>query len=220
MKIRFRPFRAGPTPPTSLHGPPYRGPGHSIRPMTMFRPCRSGGRSRPREFDMDFEKYTDRARGFMQSAQSLALREGHQQFAPEHLLKVLLDDPEGLAAGLIDRSGGRSREALSAVEAALAKRPKVGGSGAGQLYLDPALARVFDTAEKSGEKAGDSFVTVERLLLALAIEKESEAGKILSKAGVTPQNLNAAIEALRKGRTADSANAEQAYDALKRYARD
>jgi ATP-dependent Clp protease ATP-binding subunit ClpB len=169
---------------------------------------------------MNIEKYTDRARGFVQSAQSLAQREGHQQFAPEHLLKVLLDDPEGLAAGLIERSGGRSREALSAVEAALAKRPKVGGSGAGQLYLDPALARVFDTAEKSGEKAGDSFVTVERLLLALAIEKDSEAGKILSKAGVTPQNLNAAIEALRKGRTADSASAENAYDALKKYARD
>jgi ATP-dependent Clp protease ATP-binding subunit ClpB len=165
---------------------------------------------------MNIEKYTDRARGFVQSAQSLAQREGHQQFAPEHLLKVLLDDPEGLAAGLIDRSGGRSREALSAVEAALAKRPKVGGSGAGQLYLDPALARVFDTAEKSGEKAGDSFVTVERLLLALAIEKDSEAGKILSRAGVTPQNLNAAIEALRKGRTADSASAENAYDALKK----
>src|SRR6186997_1716059 len=169
---------------------------------------------------MNIEKYTDRARGFVQSAQSLALREGHQQFAPEHLLKVLLDDPEGLAAGLIDRSGGRSREALSAVEAALAKRPKVEGGGAGQLYLEPALARVFDTAEKSGEKAGDSFVTVERLLLALAIEKDNEAGKILSRASVAPQNLNTAINALRKGRTADSANAEQAYDALKKYARD
>src|SRR5881394_3541586 len=169
---------------------------------------------------MNLEKYTDRARGFVQSAQSLALREGHQQFAPEHLLKVLLDDPEGLAAGLIDRSGGNSREALRAVEAALATRPKVEGGGAGQLYLDPALARVFDTAEKSGEKAGDSFVTVERLLLALAVEKDNEAGKILKNAGVTPQNLNAAINALRKGRTADSANAEQAYDALKRYARD
>src|SRR3982075_399847 len=169
---------------------------------------------------MDFEKYTDRARGFVQSAQSLALREGHQQFAPEHLLKVLLDDPEGLAAGLIDRSGGHSREALSAVEAALAKRPKVGGSGAGQLYLDPALARVFDTAEKVAEKAGDSYVTVERLLLALALSKDSQAGKMLSRVGLTPQNLNAAIEALRKGRTADTASAEQGYDALKKYARD
>src|SRR5271163_1500580 len=168
---------------------------------------------------MNFEKYTDRSRGFVQSAQSLAQREGHQQFAPEHLLKVLLDDPEGLAAGLIDRSGGNSRQALSAVEAALAKRPKVSGGGAGQVYLDPALARVFEAAEKAGEKAGDSFVTVERLLLALALEKGSEAGKILANAGVTPQNLNAAIEALRKGRTADSASAENAYEALKKYAR-
>src|SRR5512143_925620 len=169
---------------------------------------------------MNFDKYTDRSRGFVQSAQSLAMREGHQQFAPEHLLKVLLDDPEGLAAGLIDRSGGQSRQALQAVEASLAKRPKVSGAGAGQIYLDQALARVFDAAEKAGEKAGDSFVTVERLLLALALEKDSEAGKILAKAGVTPQNLNAAIEALRKGRTADSASAENAYDALKKYARD
>src|SRR5437764_463218 len=169
---------------------------------------------------MDFEKYTDRARGFVQSAQSLALREGHQQFAPEHLLKVLLDDPEGLASGLIDRAGGRSREALTAVEAALAKLPKVSGSGAGQVYLAPGMARVFDQAQKVAEKAGDSYVTVERLLLALALEKDSEAGKILARVGVTPQNLNAAIEALRKGRTADSASAENAYDALKKYARD
>ncbi len=168
---------------------------------------------------MDFEKYTDRARGFVQSAQSLALREGHQQFAPEHILKVLLDDPEGLAAGLIDRSGGRSREALAAVEASLAKLPKVSGAGGGQLYLAPATARVFDAAQKAAEKAGDGYVTVERLLLALALDKESEAGKILVRAGVTPQNLNAAINALRKGRTADSASAESAYDALKKYAR-
>src|SRR3569623_1707430 len=169
---------------------------------------------------MNFEKYTDRARGFVQSAQSLAMREGHQQFAPEHLLKVLLDDPEGLAAGLIDRSGGNSRQALQQTEATLAKRPKVSGGGAGQVYLDPALARVFDAAEKAGEKARDSFVTVERLQLALAVEKDSEAGKVLKGAGVTPQNLNAAIAALRKGRTADSASAENAYDALKKYARD
>ncbi len=169
---------------------------------------------------MDFEKYTDRSRGFVESAQSLAQREGHQQFAPEHLLKVLLDDPEGLAAGLIDRAGGNSRKVLANVEALLAKRPKVSGGGAGQIYLDPALARVFDTAEKAGEKAGDSFVTVERMLLALALEKNSDVGKILANAGVTPQTLNAAIEALRKGRTADSASAENAYDALKKYARD
>src|SRR3984885_263890 len=169
---------------------------------------------------MNFEKYTDRSRGFVQSAQSLAQREGHQQFAPEHLLKVLLDDPEGLAAGLIDRAGGNSRAALAATEAALAKRPKISGGGAGQVYLDPALGRVFDAAEKAGEKAGDSFVTVERLLLGLALEKGTEAGKILANAGVTPQNLTAPIESLRKGRTADSASAENAYDALKKYSRD
>jgi ATP-dependent Clp protease ATP-binding subunit ClpB len=169
---------------------------------------------------MNFEKYTDRARGFVQSAQSMALREGHQQFSPEHMLKVLLDDPEGLAAGLIDRSGGNSRQVLRDVETSLGKIPKVSGAGAGQVYLSSQLARVFDAAEKAGEKAGDSFVTVERLLLALALEKDSDAGKALAKAGVTPQNLNAAIEALRKGRTADSASAENAYDALKKYARD
>src|SRR6476620_10963672 len=107
---------------------------------------------------MDFEKFTERARGFVQSAQSLALREGHQQFTPEHLLKVLLDDPEGLAGGLIDRAGGRSRDALAAIEAALAKMPKVSGGGSGQLYSAPATARVFDQAQKVAEKAGDSFV--------------------------------------------------------------
>ncbi|MBX3536714.1 MAG: ATP-dependent chaperone ClpB [Chelatococcus sp.] len=168
---------------------------------------------------MNIDKYTDRAKGFLQSAQALALREGHQQFTPEHLLKVLLDDSEGLAAGLIDRAGGQSRLALSAVEQALAKLPRVQG-GSGQIYLSPALARVFDQAEKAADKAGDSFVTVERLLLALAVEKDSEAGKALTQAGVTAQSLNAAINALRKGRTADNASAENAYDALKKYARD
>ena len=169
---------------------------------------------------MNIEKYTDRARGFVQSAQSLALREGHQHFTPEHILKVLLDDPEGLAAGLIDRSGGNSRQALADVEEALGKMPKVSGAGAGQVYLAAATARLFDNAEKVAEKAGDSYVTVERLLLAIALEKDSDAGKILSRAGVTPQKLNAAIESLRKGRTADSQSAENAYDALKKYARD
>jgi ATP-dependent Clp protease ATP-binding subunit ClpB len=169
---------------------------------------------------MNIEKYTERARGFIQSAQSLAAREGHQQFSSLHLLKVLLDDGEGLAAGLIDRAGGNSRAILKATEDVLNKLPKVSGSGAGQVYLAPDLARAFDAAEKAAEKAGDSFVTVERLLLGLTLEKSSEAGTILSKGGVTAQNLNAAIEALRKGRTADSATAENAYDALKKYARD
>ena len=127
---------------------------------------------------MNLEKYTERARGFVQSAQSLALREGHQQFTPEHVLKVLLDDEEGLAAGLIDRAGGNSRQALTEVEAALAKLPKVEGSGAGQLYMAPTTARLFDNAEKIAQKAGDSFVTVERLLLALAMEKGAQAAKI------------------------------------------
>ncbi|MGB8898997.1 MAG: ATP-dependent chaperone ClpB [Methylocella sp.] len=169
---------------------------------------------------MNLEKYTERARGFVQSAQSLATREGHQQFTPEHVLKVLLDDEEGLSAGLIDRAGGRSRDALRDTELALAKLPKVQGSAAGQLYLAPATARVFDNAEKIAQKAGDSYVTVERLLLALAMEKGTDAAKILDRAGVTPQTLNAAIEDLRKGRTADNPTAENAYDALKKYARD
>src|SRR5450631_3794680 len=168
---------------------------------------------------MNFEKYTDRARGFVESAQSLALREGHQQFTPEHLLKVLLDDDQGLSSGLIDKAGGRSRDALAQVELTLAKLPKVQGSGAGQLYLAPTTARLFDNAEKIAQKAGDSFVTVERLLLAIAMEKGAEAAKILANAGVSAQTLNAAIEDLRKGRTADSASAENAYEALKKYTR-
>src|SRR4030081_209588 len=169
---------------------------------------------------MNIEKYTERARGFIQPAQSLAVRDGHQQFSTLHMLKVLLDDSEGLAGGLIDRAGGRSRAILKTTEDALKKLPKVSGSGAGQVYLARGGALTFDAAEKAAEKAGDSFVTVERLLLGLALEKNSEAGKILSKGGVTPQNLNAAIEALRKGSSADYATAENAYDALKKYSRD
>jgi ATP-dependent Clp protease ATP-binding subunit ClpB len=169
---------------------------------------------------MNIEKYTERARGFIQSAQSLAVRDGHQQFSPLHLLKVLLDDAEGLAGGLIDRAGGNSRAILKATEEALNKLPKVSGSGAGQVYLASELARAFDASEKAAEKAGDSFVTVERLLLGLTLDKDSDAGSILRKGGVTQQNLNAAIESLRKGRTADSATAENAYDALKKYSRD
>ncbi|MGE5512397.1 MAG: ATP-dependent chaperone ClpB [Bacteroidota bacterium] len=169
---------------------------------------------------MNFEIYSDRAKGFVQSAQSLALREGHQQFTPEHLLKVLLEDEQGLAAGLIGRAGGRAKDALQAVERALAKRPKVSGGGAGQLYMTPEMARVLDQAEKIAEKAGDKYVTAERLLLALAVEASSEASRILKDAGVTATALNQAINDIRKGRTADTASAEQGYDALKRYARD
>ena len=168
---------------------------------------------------MNIERYTDRAKGFVQAAQSLALREGHQQFTPEHILKVLLDDPEGLAANLIASAGGHAAQALQAVDAALDRLPKVSG-GSGQLYMAADTARVFEQAEKIADKAGDKFVTAERLLLALAMESSTEAAKILSQAAVTPQSLNEAINEVRKGRTADTASAEEGYDALKRYARD
>ena len=168
---------------------------------------------------MNLEKYTDRAKGFVQSAQNLALREGHQQFTPLHLLKVLLDDNQGMAAGLIKSAGGDPALARADVKAALDKLPKVEGSGAGQLYLAPETARVFATAEELAQKAGDSFVTVERLLHALLIEK-SEAADVLKNAGVTPTALNQAIDELRGGKTADSASAEESYDALKKYAID
>jgi ATP-dependent Clp protease ATP-binding subunit ClpB len=169
---------------------------------------------------MNQEKYTDRMRGFLQSAQMLALREGHQRFIPDHLLKVLLDDPEGLAANLIAAAGGDSRAVHRAVEATLAKQPKVEGQGAGQIYMAPETARIFDQAESIAEKAGDSFVTVERMLLALLLAKGTDSAKALSDAGVKPQALEKAIAELRKGRTADSAGAEGSYDALKKYARD
>ncbi|MCG6857108.1 MAG: ATP-dependent chaperone ClpB [Salaquimonas sp.] len=168
---------------------------------------------------MDIEKYSDRVKGFIQSAQTQALSQGHQQFSPEHILKVLLDDSEGLASSLIEKAGGRPKDALLAVEAALKAMPSVNG-GNSQLYMSQPLAKVFDTAEKAAQKAGDSFVTVERLLLALAIEKSAATSDILSKAGVTANSLNQAINDLRQGRTADSANAEAGYDALKKYARD
>ncbi|SLN09909.1 ATP-dependent chaperone ClpB [Oceanibacterium hippocampi] len=169
---------------------------------------------------MDFEKFTERSRGFVQSAQALALREGHQRFTPEHILKVILDDEEGLAANLIKAAGGRPDSALDATEAALAKLPKVEGAGAGQLYLAPETARLFESATEIAKKAGDSFVTAERILLALTLAKGTAAAEILKNAGVTAVKLNAAINDIRKGRTADTASAEQGYDALKKYSRD
>src|SRR3984957_20433289 len=169
---------------------------------------------------MDFEKYTERAKGFVQAAQALALRSGHQRLTPEHILKILLDDKEGLAANLIGAAGGDSRVALRAVEVELAKWPRVEGQGAGQVYLAPETGRFFEQAEKLAEKAGDSFVTVERILLALALAKGTPSANALSQAHVTPQSLNTAIEEIRKGRRADSASAEEGYDALKKYSRD
>jgi ATP-dependent Clp protease ATP-binding subunit ClpB len=169
---------------------------------------------------MELEKYTERAKGFIQSAQNMALRSGNQRLTPEHLLKILLEDKEGLCANLITAAGGDPKKALAAVEAELAKLPKVEGAGAGQVYLSPELARVFDRAEKIAEQAGDSFVTVERLLLALAMPDSGTTARILRDVGVTPESINAAIESIRKGRTADTASAEEGYDALKKYARD
>ena len=169
---------------------------------------------------MDLDKYTERSRGFIQAAQGVALRASHQQVTPEHLLKVLLDDGEGLAANLIQAAGGDPARALEGAEAALAKLPKVEGSGAGQAYLGGDLARVFERAEKLAEKAGDSFVTAERLLLALAMASGAPAAEALGAARVTPQGLNAAVEDLRKCRKADSARAEDSYQALEKYAQD
>ena len=169
---------------------------------------------------MNIEKFTDRARGFLQSAQMLAIREDQQQFTTLHILKVLLDDSEGLVSSLVDRSGGSSRAILHATETEIAKLPKITGSGAGQAYLSAEGARALETAERLAAKAGDSFVTVERLFQALAVEKNGDAGKVLAAGGLDLRNLDAAVAALRKGRTADSASAENAYDALKKYARD
>ncbi len=169
---------------------------------------------------MNFDNYTERSRGFVQAAQTIAVRENHQRFTPEHILKALLDDREGLAANLIRAAGGDPAVAVRHVEAALHKLPKVEGTGAGQLHLAPETARLFDAAEKIAEKAGDSFVTAERLLLALAMAAGTPAAKALAEAGITPQSLNGAVEDIRKGRKADTATAEEGYDALKKYATD
>lgn len=167
---------------------------------------------------MNFDKFTDRARGFIQAAQTIALRENHQKFLPEHILKALLDDSEGLAANLIEAAGGDGAAALSAVDAALGKLPKVSGGG-DTLYLDGGTAKVVAEAEKIAQKAGDSYVPVERLLTALALVP-SGAAEALKTANVSANALNTAINDVRKGRTADSASAEDSYDALKKYAHD
>ncbi|RBI85605.1 ATP-dependent chaperone ClpB [Rhodosalinus halophilus] len=168
---------------------------------------------------MDLSKFTERSRGFVQAAQTIAVREGHQKLGPEHLLKALMDDEQGLAANLIRRAGGAPERVLEAVDAALAKVPQVSGSGAGQIYLDTQTAKVLDEAQKLAKKAGDSFVPVERILTALGMVK-SPAKDALEAGAVSPQKLNEAINDLRKGRTADTESAEEGYDALKKYARD
>jgi ATP-dependent Clp protease ATP-binding subunit ClpB len=170
---------------------------------------------------MDFEKLTDRARGFLQAAQTIAVREHHQRIAPAHLLKALLDDEQGMAAGLIQAAGGDAKAAKREVDQLVAKVPAVTGSGATSAPgIDGDTIRILDQAEQIATKAGDSYVTVERILLAMALAKGTNVGEALAKAGVTPQNLNAAIEKLRGGRTADTQGAEDRYDALKKYARD
>ncbi|MGH6992080.1 MAG: Clp protease N-terminal domain-containing protein, partial [Caulobacteraceae bacterium] len=167
---------------------------------------------------MNIDLYSDRAKQAVQSAQSVALARRHQQLGPEHLLKVLLEESDGVGRTLIERAGGRPEAAAKALENLLAKRPKVEGGGA-QLYMSPAIARVFALAEEEAKKAGDSFVTTERLLVALAREGE-EAAKILKEAGASASALETAAKSLRKGHAADSPSAEEGYEALKRYARD
>jgi ATP-dependent Clp protease ATP-binding subunit ClpB len=170
---------------------------------------------------MNLEKFTDRAKGFLQSAQTVAIRMSHQRIGPEHLLKALLEDQQGMASGLIKAAGGDAGVALRETDLALAKVPSVSGSGAQQTPgLDNDSVRVLDSAEQVAAKAGDSFVTVERLLLALTLATTTTAGKALAAAGVKAEGLNAAINALRGGRTADTAGAEDRYDALKKFARD
>ena len=170
---------------------------------------------------MNLEKFTDRAKGFLQSAQTVAIRMSHQRIGPEHLLKALLEDQQGMASGLIKAAGGDAAVALRETDAALAKIPAVSGSGAQQAPgLDNDVVRLLDSAEQVAQKAGDSFVTVERLLLALTLATTTAAGKALAAAGVKAEGLNAAINQLRGGRTADTVGAEDRYDALKKFARD
>ena len=170
---------------------------------------------------MNLEKFTDRARGFLQSAQTVALRLNHQRIQPVHLLKALLEDEQGMAAGLIARAGGSAEAARRETDEALSKIPAVSGSGANAAPgLDGETLRVLDSAEQIAEKAGDSYVTVERMLLALVLAVSTDAGKALADAGVKAEALNAAINQLRGGRTADTQSAEDRYDALKKFARD
>lgn len=168
---------------------------------------------------MDFERYTDRARSIIQAAQGLALKSSHQQFTPEHVLRALLDDEAGLASNLIKTAGGRLRQVSDGVDQALSAMPKVEG-GEGKLYLAPQTAKIFATAEEAAKKAGDEFITAERLLQAISLTPDNKAHDTLKASGVTPQALNSAINDLRAGRTADSQSAEDSYEALKKYARD
>ena len=170
---------------------------------------------------MDFEKLTERVRGFVQAAQTIAVRENHQRIVPAHLAKALLDDEQGMAAGLLKAAGGDAQAARIAVDALVAKEPTVTGNGASAAPgMDGATIRLIDQAQEIATKAGDQFVSVERLLLAMLLAKGTGVGDAFAKSGVSPQALNAAIDKLRGGRTADSQSSEDRYDALKRFSRD
>src|SRR3984885_4941872 len=168
---------------------------------------------------MDLEKFTDRAKGFLQAGGTIAIREYHQRLTPEHFLKALLDDEEGAAAGLIKAAGGDPAPARTAVELELSRLPKVQGAGAGQPQITPELVRVLDSAQQTAQKAGDEFVAQDRVLVALAAS-DTPAGRALRAAGANPQALDKAVDAIRKGRKVTSPNAEAGFDALKKYARD
>jgi ATP-dependent Clp protease ATP-binding subunit ClpB len=168
---------------------------------------------------MDIQKFTERTQGFLQAASTIAIREFHQRITPEHVLKALLDDEEGAAAGLIRSAGGDPKAAATAVQAEIARIPTVRGGGAGQPQITPELVRVLDSAQQAATKAGDEYVAQDRLLVALAAS-DTPAGKALKAAGVTAQGLDKAVADIRKGRKVDSPNAESNFDALNKYARD
>ena len=169
---------------------------------------------------MNQNRYTERLSGFLQAAMGLAVRESNQQLIPEHLLKVLLDDTEGLCASLIKMAGGNLLLLVEGLAASLAKLPKVDGDGADRVNAHPSFARALTKAEDIATAAGDRFVTVERALQGLLETKDAKTSKLMTEAGVTPEALAAAVDTLRKGRTADTNTSESGYDALKRFAQD
>src|ERR1700712_4974406 len=187
--------------------------GRICRPSTQQVACLK------RDMKMDIDKLTERSRGFLQAAQTIAIREFHQRLTPEHLLKALLDDEEGAAAGLIRAAGGDPQAAKAVIDAEIARQPKVQGGGAGQPQITPDLVRVLDAAQQTATKAGDEYVAQDRLLVALAAG-DTAGARALRPAGAAPQALEKAVADIRKGRKVTSQNAEQSFDALKKYARD
>jgi ATP-dependent Clp protease ATP-binding subunit ClpB len=169
---------------------------------------------------MNFDQYTDKSKSIVQQAQTRAVSKGHQKFMLVHVLDTMLDDGEGIIRDIINTAGGDLSKIESELEKALDKLPSVTGSGSGQIYLDTDTAKMFDEADKIAKNAGDSFVTIERLLQAIMSIKGNDAYKILTSGGLETSKLNAAIDEMRKGRTADTQHAEEGFDALKKYAKD